>query len=124
VASFLLWYDTEPRYDTVRVETSADGGTTWSPAAMTLRSAEHRFAAGGSLTGYGGRRWWWVSARLAAGTTHLRWSSSTDVNARGRGVYTDHVLVVDPRAPGGVLFAGEGADADRFVAEGWTPATA
>jgi CubicO group peptidase (beta-lactamase class C family) len=121
VASFLLWYDTEPRYDTVWVESSADGGTTWSPVAMTLRAPGHHFTAGGTVTGYGGRRWWHVSAPLAEGTTHLRWSYTADVNAGGRGVYTDGVLVV---APGRVLFAGDGADAGRFIADGWAPSTA
>jgi hypothetical protein len=61
---------------------------------------------------------------VPAGTTHLRWSYSADVSAQGRGVYVDHVLVVDTHAPAGVLFAGDGADASRFVADGWAPSTA
>jgi CubicO group peptidase (beta-lactamase class C family) len=121
IASFLLWYDTEPRFDTVLVETSPDGGTNWVPATMSLRTLQRRFTAAGSLTGYGGREWWAVSAPVPAGTTHLRWSYRTDTAAQGRGVYTDHVLVLDPRTPGGVLFAGEGGDAGMFVADGWAP---
>jgi CubicO group peptidase (beta-lactamase class C family) len=121
-ASFLLWYDTEPRYDTVAIETSPDGGQTWVPATLSLRTLKRRFTATGSLTGYGGREWWWVSAPVPAGTTHFRWSYQTDVAAQGRGVYVDHVLVLDPRTPGGVLFVGEGADAGKFVADGWAPA--
>jgi len=112
VASFLLWYDTEPRYDTARVETSGDGGTTWAPVAMTLRSGPRSFAGDGNLTGYGGRRWWHVTAAVPAGSTHLRWSYTTDVSAQGRGVYVDQVLVVDRRGP---LCAGDG----RLVADGW-----
>jgi CubicO group peptidase (beta-lactamase class C family) len=122
-AAFLLWYDTEPRYDVVRIETSADGGTTWTPATMTLRSATRRWRADGTLTGYGGRRWWRVSSMLPAGTTHLRWTYTTDVSAQGRGVYVDRVLVIDPRTPGAVLFAGGGAHPGRFVADGWAPST-
>jgi CubicO group peptidase (beta-lactamase class C family) len=108
-ATFLLWYDTEPRYDTVGMESSADGGTTWTRLPVTLRSGTRTFTTDGSLTGYGGRRWWRVIAAVPAGTTELRWSYRTDGSAQGRGVYLDHVRVV-------------GADAGRFVADGWTPA--
>jgi CubicO group peptidase (beta-lactamase class C family) len=116
-AAFLLWYDTEPRYDTVAVESSADG-VTWTPVALTLRTIGRRFDAPGSLTGYGGRQWWLVTADLAAGTTHLRWRYATDGTAQGRGVYIDHPLVADST---GVLFDGERADAGRLAADGWTP---
>jgi hypothetical protein len=122
VATFLYWYDTEPRYDTAGVETSTDG-TTWAPAVLTLRAGGRHFTAAGAVTGFGGRHWWHVSAPLPAGTTHLRWAVTADTNAQGRGVYTDHVLVVDPRASGGILFAGDGSDASRFVIDGWSPAT-
>src|SRR5262249_40896650 len=30
-ATFMLWYDTEPNYDRVRLDISTDGGQTWSP---------------------------------------------------------------------------------------------
>lgn len=117
--SFLLWYDTEPRYDTLRIETSADGAT-WLPATLSLRTLKNRFAVTtGLLTGYGGREWWYVSVPIPAGTTQLRWSYKTDTAAQGRGVYVDHVLALDPR---GVLFTGELGDAGRFVADGWAPA--
>jgi CubicO group peptidase (beta-lactamase class C family) len=123
LASFLLWYDTEPRYDTVLVETSPDGQN-WVPATLSLRTLHRRFAVTtGSLTGYGGREWWHVTAPMPAGTTHLRWSYRTDTAQQGRGVYVDHVLVLDPRTTGGVLFAGETTDAGKFVADGWAPAT-
>ena len=112
LASFLLWYDTEPRSDSVIVETSADG-ITWAPLPLTLRSVGHRFTTDGSLTGYGGRRWWQVTAALPAGTTALRWSYRTDVSAQGRGVYVDHLLSVDPRGP---LFAA----GDTWTPDGWT----
>jgi CubicO group peptidase (beta-lactamase class C family) len=121
LASFLLWYDTEPRYDSLLVETSPDGQN-WVPATLSLRTLQRRFAVTtGSLTGYGGRQWWHVTSPLPAGTSHLRWSYRTDTAAQGRGVYVDHVLVLDPRTPGGVLFSGETADAGAFVADGWRP---
>ncbi|PWR05477.1 serine hydrolase [Micromonospora acroterricola] len=118
-ASFLLWYDTEPRYDSARFEVSTDGGQTWAPATMQLRDAGRRWTADGTVTGYGGRVWWQVSVTLPDQATHLRWSSSTDGSGQGRGVYVDRVVAAD-RA--GMLFQGEGGDASRLVADGWSPA--
>jgi CubicO group peptidase (beta-lactamase class C family) len=120
LASFLLWYDTEPRYDVVRADTSAEGGVTWSPVTMTLRSPTGSWTADGGVTGYGDRRWWRVAAALPAGTTHLRWSYITDAGAQGRGVYVDSVLML---ASDLVLFNGEAGDRDRFLADGWAPAS-
>jgi CubicO group peptidase (beta-lactamase class C family) len=119
-ASFLLWYDTEPGYDQVNVEISTDGGTTWQPATIRLRSPTGDWRADGTVTGYGGRRWWQVSTVLEPGTTHLRWSYRTDVSGQGRGVYVDQVLAVGRT---GVLFNGEASDASRFQADGWAPST-
>lgn len=118
-ASFLLWYDTEPRFDSARFEVSTDGGQTWAPATMRLRDAARRWSADGTVTGYGGRVWWQVSVALPDQTTHLRFSSSTDGSGQGRGVYVDRVVAADRH---GMLFSGEGADASRFVADGWSPA--
>ncbi|WP_406080324.1 serine hydrolase [Micromonospora sp. NBC_00858] len=118
-ASFLLWYDTEPRYDSARFEVSNDGGQTWAPATMQLRDAGRRWTADGTVTGYGGRVWWQVSVALPDQATHLRWSSSTDGSGQGRGVYVDRVVAADRY---GVLFQGEGGDASRLVANGWSPA--
>ena len=64
---------------------------------MTLVGAGRRWTAEGSVTGYGGRRWWQAFAELPAGTTHLRWSYTTDGSSRGRGVYVDDLLVAAPR---------------------------
>jgi hypothetical protein len=119
VASFQLWYDTEPRYDVLHVQASADGGQTWAPVEVTLVGAGRKWTAEGSVTGYGGRRWWQAFAELPAGTTTLRWSYTTDGSSRGRGVYVDDLLVVGTN---GLLFSGEGGDAGRFVPAGWTPA--
>ncbi|RZU53742.1 CubicO group peptidase (beta-lactamase class C family) [Krasilnikovia cinnamomea] len=117
-AAFLLWYDTEPGYDRVRVESSADGGATWRPVALRLRSATGGWESDGVLDGYGGRHWSAVSATLPPGTTHLRWAYTTDATAQGRGVYVDGVLVLDRT---GALFHGEAGDARRFEADGWAP---
>ncbi|MEQ4301211.1 serine hydrolase [Plantactinospora sp. B6F1] len=118
VASFRLWYDTEPRYDVLHFQTSADGGETWAPVDVTLVGPAGRWTAEGSVTGYGGRRWWQAFAELPARTTDLRWSYTTDGSAQGRGVYVDGLLVVGTN---GLLFSGEGTDATRFTATGWTP---
>jgi CubicO group peptidase (beta-lactamase class C family) len=114
-ATFLLWYDTEPGYDVARLETSADGGATWSATPMALSAGGRGWTSGGELTGYGGRHWWRVSAGLPAGATHLRWTYRTDGTAQGRGVYVDEVTVRDG---GAVLFHG---DRD-LVADGWARA--
>ncbi|MGK5740414.1 serine hydrolase [Micromonospora sp. URMC 103] len=116
-ASFLLWYDTEPRFDTARVEVSTDGGATWTPTPMVLREGDRRWRSDGTLTGHGGRVWWQVSVDVPDGATHLRWSSSTDVSSQGRGVYVDRIVVA---GRDGLLFQGEGADAPRLVADGWS----
>ncbi|MBM0258909.1 serine hydrolase domain-containing protein [Micromonospora sp. 4G55] len=118
-ASFLLWYDTEPRYDSTRFEVSTDGGRTWAPARMLLRHGDRRWTSDGTVTGYGGRAWWQVSVALPDQATHLRWSSSTDGSGQGRGVYVDRVVAGDRD---GVLFDGEGVDAALLVADGWSPA--
>ncbi|MEH1168455.1 serine hydrolase [Micromonospora sp. CPCC 205539] len=118
-ASFLLWYDTEPRFDSARFEVSVDGGQTWAPAAMRLRDAGRHWTSDGTVTGYGDRVWWQASVTLPEGATHLRWSSSTDGSGQGRGVYVDRVVAADRT---GVLFSGEGSDASRLVADGWSPA--
>ena len=86
---------------------------------MQLRDAARRWSADGTVTGYGGRVWWQVTVALPDQATHLRFSSSTDGSGQGRGVYVDRVVAADRH---GMLFSGEGADASRFVADGWSPA--
>ncbi len=94
-ARFFIWYDTEPHYDTVFVESSTDG-TAWTAAAV--------------FNGYGGRRWLPIDVDLPAGTTRLRWRYVTDVSSAGRGVYVDHVSV-----------SGRILPASDFTADGWFP---
>nr|WP_296066000.1 serine hydrolase domain-containing protein [uncultured Actinoplanes sp.] len=98
-ASFPLWYDTEPRYDTLHADTSIDGGVTWRPLPMSLRAGRDAFTSDGSLTGYGGRHWWRVTAVVPPGTTHLRWRYTTDASAQGRGVYLGRVRVTGSGTP-------------------------
>jgi Immune inhibitor A peptidase M6 len=112
---FALWYDTEPVRDTVRLESSHDGGATWQ--ALEGASASH-----GVFTGYSGRRWHDVSFPLDAlsGAVLLRWRYQTDALYHGRGVYVDDVRVAGPR---GTVFDGERRGAERaWRASGWTPA--
>ncbi|MEU6076961.1 serine hydrolase domain-containing protein [Micromonospora sp. NPDC047074] len=118
-ASFLLWYDTEPRFDNARFEVSRDGGRTWAPGRMLLRQGDRRWVSDGTVTGYGGRAWWQATVELPDQATHLRWTSTTDASSQGRGVYVDRILAVDG---GGLLFQGEGGDATRLVADGWSAA--
>ncbi len=109
-ASFLLWYDTEPLKDRARFERSTDGGKTWSLTPINLSADDYQWTDNGQLHGYGGRRWWRVSAELPAGTTDIRWSYITNSNAQGRGVYVDEISV-------------EGADVGPPVADGWEEAS-
>ncbi|TDC29414.1 class A beta-lactamase-related serine hydrolase [Micromonospora sp. 15K316] len=118
-ANFLFWYDTEPRFDSVRVEVSTDGGATWEPLRLVLSQGGRRWSSDGTVSGYGGRVWWQVSAELPERATHLRWSSSTDVSSQGRGVYVDRIIAADRD---GLLLHSEGRDAGRLVADGWSSA--
>ena len=118
-ASFLLWYDTEPRFDSARFEVSTDGGQTWAPATMQLRDAARRWSADGTVTGYGGRVWWQVTVALPDQATHLRFSSSTDGSGQGRGVYVDRIVAADRH---GVLFSARVPTPPGSSRDGWSPA--
>ncbi|GAA2707387.1 serine hydrolase domain-containing protein [Actinoplanes palleronii] len=116
--SFLLWYDTEPAADTLALESSPDG-VTWTPVPMTLRPARPArtggdvFTSDGTLTGFGGRRWWRVTADVPPGTTALRLAYRTDSAAQGRGVLLDQLRVVEA---GATLVDSR----TTFAANGWT----
>ncbi|WP_328476005.1 beta-lactamase family protein [Actinoplanes sp. NBC_00393] len=109
-ASFFFWYDTEPRFDTVALESSADGAT-WTPVPMTLRSGRQSFTSDGTLSGFGGRRWWRVTAGVPAGATGLRVTYRTDAAMQGRGVLIDRLRVTEP---GAIL-----VDGRSIAADGW-----
>nr|BFE73824.1 hypothetical protein GCM10020092_071250 [Actinoplanes digitatis] len=112
-ASFLLWYDTEPGYDTATLEWSADG-VSWAPLPTTLRSGRETVTGDGTFTGFGGRHWWLAAADVPAGTTRLRLSYRTDAASQGRGVLLDRLRVFEP---GALLVDG----ATTFAADGWNP---
>jgi CubicO group peptidase (beta-lactamase class C family) len=87
--SFALWYATEPGFDTLTLEGSADGQT-WTPVPFRLDGA----ATNGTVSGYGGGRWHAATADLA-GTAQLRWRYAVDRLHVGRGVYVDAIRVTD-----------------------------
>jgi CubicO group peptidase (beta-lactamase class C family) len=83
---FSLWYDTEPRFDPLTLESSVDGGRTWTALPFTLSPS-------GVVSGYGGRRWLSASAALVDGGL-VRWRYSCDGAEQGRGVYLDAIRVL------------------------------
>jgi CubicO group peptidase (beta-lactamase class C family) len=107
---FNVWYDTEAGYDTLTLETSADGGETWRPVPFTVRDGPHLEQTDGTLSGFGGRRWYDATAAIEppTDTAVLRWRYATDGLYQGRGVYVD-----------GVRVNHEPVTADAFVADGW-----
>lgn len=115
--SFLLWYDTEPLHDTLTLESSPDG-TTWNPVPMAPRSGaaggDNAGARDGTISGYGGRRWWTVTVEVPAGTTALRFMYRTDAGSQGRGVLLGRLRVVEP----GSALVDSGTP---FVTDGWIP---
>ncbi|MEU8821622.1 serine hydrolase [Actinoplanes sp. NPDC048796] len=104
-ASFHLWYDTEPNRDILTVESSADG-VAWTPLPFSL-------SGDGTLSGFGGRRWWPAGAAIPAGTTQVRFTYRTDANSQGRGVRLDRLRVHEP---GTILVDGR----TPLIADGWT----
>ncbi len=130
--SFLLWYDTEPLYDSLTLESSPDGAT-WSPVPMILRPAHLRYghdrlgesgpveagsepgeASDGTVSGFGGRHWWTVTADVAAGVTRLRFTYRTNSASQGRGVLVGRLRVVER---GTALVD----DRTTVTTDGWNP---
>jgi hypothetical protein len=117
---FALWYDTEPFFDQVVLESSGDAGQTWAPVPFTLRSGVSTVDTGGTVSGWGGRRWQAATADLPGGAALLvRWRYSTDSGLQGRGGYVDAMRVSAGR---GVLFdESRPADAALLRADGFAP---
>ncbi|RKN12530.1 serine hydrolase domain-containing protein [Streptomyces radicis] len=116
--AFRLWYDTEPDHDIGAFEASGDGGASWAPVPLALRSGDWRWETDGTFHGWSGRRWAHATATVPAGTTQLRWTYRTDPDHQGRGVLVDAIRVTRGHR---LLLADERpADAARFVADGWT----
>jgi CubicO group peptidase (beta-lactamase class C family) len=112
--AFDLYLDTESS-DPLSLETSADGGVTWTPLPFELRDRGPATEWDGVVAGSGTRRWMRASAELDPGDVLLRWRATTDADYLGRGVFVAGVAV---RARGEVLFDGE-ASPDAFDADGW-----
>ncbi|MFH0517886.1 serine hydrolase [Streptomyces sp. M41] len=116
-----LWWDTEPRSDVLVLETTTDGGATWQPLPFT--TARHgepaREHPAGTVTGWSGRVWHRLAARLPAHRQlMLRWRYTTDRLYVGRGVYVDGLCVATSDT---VLFdEARPADAARITATGWS----
>lgn len=113
--AFDLWYDTEPT-DEGAFEASPDGRT-WTPVPLSLRAAPYAWTVPGTFSGYAGRRWAKATATLPAGTTRVRWRSTTDPLNLGRGIYVDGVRAWD--AAGHEVFNGDRRPS-AFQADGWT----
>jgi hypothetical protein len=121
--AFGLWYDTEPEVDTVTLESSADGGSTWVPVPFRLHPSgvdPSGVDTAGVVSGWGGRRWQAATADLpAAADLLVRWRYQTDAAYQGRGAYVDAVRV---RSGHRVLFDdSRPADAARLRLAGFVP---
>ncbi len=118
--SFDTFVDTEGPTDSLFLETSTDGGTTWK--TITLR-ANGPAAPAGDQTGLGGhghRAWWRVSAEVSQSSRiTLRWRYTTDARYTGRGISLDGVKVTER---GRSLLDGEQEPA-AFSASGWQLST-
>lgn len=118
-----LWWDTEPRSDLLALETTTDGGATWQPLPFTTtrhgeRPQDHPT---GTVTGWSGRVWHRLTARLPTDRQLvLRWRYTTDRLYVGRGAYVDGLRVETADT---VLFdEARPAHAARITANGWTAA--
>ncbi|MFE6622237.1 serine hydrolase [Streptomyces sp. NPDC057740] len=116
-----LWWDTEPRADLLVLESTTDGGVTWQPLPFTTVRHGERLQdhPGGTVTGWSGRVWHRLTARLPAHRRlALRWRYATDRLYVGRGAYVDGLRV---EAADRVLFdESRPADAARVTASGWS----
>lgn len=119
--NFDLWYDTEPGYDFLHLEGSADGGATWKPLSFHLQGTKLDVQTTGEISGYEGHQWLRAEADLSsmAGPVQLRWRYSTDNAYHGRGVYVDRVTI---RSPHGMVFNDQRPrDSAAFQPQGWVP---
>ena len=111
---FDLFVDSE-QTDWLYLETSADGGTTWTKVPFDVRDRGEVTPTDGAFTTSGDRRWLQASAALPAGPQQLRWRYTTDSLYVGRGVFVDGVKVI---AGDQLLLDGE-RNPSVFVANGW-----
>ncbi len=111
---FDLFMDSE-QTDWLYLESSADGGTTWTKVPFEVRDRGAVTPTDGAFTTSGDRRWLQASATLPAGPQQLRWRYTTDSLYVGRGVFVDGVKVI---AGDQLLLDGE-RNPSVFVANGW-----
>ncbi|WP_405783330.1 serine hydrolase [Streptomyces sp. NBC_00859] len=117
-----VWWDTEPRADSLFLEASVDSGESWQPVpfSTTAEGEGLRTHPAGSVDGWSGRVWHRLDAELAAWRgreVRLRWRYTTDQLYVGRGVYLTGIVVEDSRRT--VFDEYRAADADRIEADGW-----
>ncbi|MFJ8820969.1 serine hydrolase [Streptomyces sp. NPDC102467] len=114
-----LWWDTEPGADSLVMEVSTDGGSTWKALPFTTDHADAH--ATGAVDGYADRTWHRLTADLSGfntASTRVRWRYTTDQLYVGRGAYVDGVRVTDGRRV--VFDEARPADSSRIDAVGWT----
>ncbi|WP_211236552.1 serine hydrolase domain-containing protein [Arthrobacter castelli] len=117
--SFDVFADNEET-DTFAVETSADGGKTWTLLPYTVRtgSKDHgeTVRTNGTYNNRGDRTWGKATAEIPASGQHLiRWRYTTDANTLGRGVFVDNIQVKTGKRT--VLNGEKGSSA--FIADGF-----
>ena len=88
---FDQFVDTEET-DLLTLQTSADGGATWTtlPATVDGVVVADAYAVSGLRT------WQKAEATVPVGTTQIRWTYTQDKALSGRGIYLDGVKVSEP----------------------------
>jgi CubicO group peptidase (beta-lactamase class C family) len=116
--SFDLFVDTESS-DPLVLETSRDGGGTWTPLPFRVRDRGHLTTrVDGSIAVSGDRRWLQATAALDPGSVQVRWRYTTDALYAGRGVFVDGVKVA--ACSGQPLLDGERRP-ETLIPQGWSP---
>lgn len=115
--AFDVFVDSEST-DLLYLETSTDGGETWTRVPFDVHDRGEMTSTDGSFSDSGKRRWMQARARLEPGERLLRWRYATDASQAGRGVFVDGVRAV---GGGKVLLDGE-RQPEVFKAVGWRPA--
>ncbi len=94
--------------DVFALETSGDGGLTWTLLPWTVTTETHddpqTITTDGTWNNQGTRTWGTARAELPPTAQLVRWRYTTDSTTRGRGVFVDDVRI---RAGDTVLFNGE-----------------
>lgn len=113
--SFDVFADNEVT-DIFALETSTDGGETWTLLPYFVQGVEQPVQTDGTYNNQGERTWGSATAMLPAGQHLLRWRYTTDGNTLGRGVFVDDIQVHEGNR---TILNGE-RDAETFRAEGFS----